>query len=171
MVGRDRVVPAISNFYCEKNEDVQEFLRSTAIEFEYKNISRTYVFIDEDQLINDDVIAILGYFTITMKSIAFTEEVSKSLRKKITSNKHADQAVGYLIGQVGKNDEYIEYITGKEIVETAIELIFELFAKLGGRFVIVECEDHPKLLEFYERLEFKLIQENDDFVQLYRALA
>jgi hypothetical protein len=169
IAGRDRVVPAVSHFYCERNKDVEDFLRSKAIEFELKNIGRTYVFIDEEQLVNDDVIAILGYFTITMKSITFAEDVSKSLRKRVTSNKNADQAVGYLIGQVGKSDHYKEYITGREIIETSIELIYELFEKLGGRFVLVECEDHPRLLQFYEYLDFKIIQENG-LVQLYRPL-
>jgi hypothetical protein len=167
--GRDQVVLAVSNFYCKRNEDVQEFLRSKAIDFEYKNIGRTYLFVDEEQLANDDVIAILGYFTITMKSLTFSEDVSKTCRKRITSNKYADQAVGYLIGQLGKNDDYKDYISGQELVETALELIDELFEKLGGRFVLVECEDDSKLIQFYERLDFKIIQEQG-LVQLYRAL-
>ncbi|MDC3416686.1 acetyltransferase [Aquibacillus salsiterrae] len=118
---------------------------------------------------NDDVIAILGYFTITMKSITFNDAVSKSLRKKVTSNKNADQAIGYLIGQLGKSDDYTEYISGQELVKNCIELIYELFDKLGGRFVLIECENHPSFIGFYERFDFKVIQE-DVYVQLYRAL-
>lgn len=116
----DRVVPAISSFYCEKNKDVQEFLSSKAIDFERRNIGRTYVIVDDDKLQSDGILAIVAYFTITMKSITFGEDVSKSLRRNITTNKEANAAVGYLIGQLGKNDLYASHNYGVEMLERAL---------------------------------------------------
>lgn len=159
----------LSQFFCPKNEDVQEFIRSKAVEFEQRDLGRTYFIVDEQLTLLEQHIAILGYFTLAMKSIVFSPEISKELRKKIANDKNALMATGYLIGQLGKNDKYREYIKGEEILSVAMELISDLHERLGGRFVYVECEDHPKLISFYERNHFKIVQKRE-LVQLYRRL-
>lgn len=104
-----------------------------------------------------------------MKSLIFSPKISKELKKKIANDKNASIATGYLIGQLGKNDKCHEYIKGEEILHLAIELISDLHEKLAGRFVYVECEDHPKLISFYERNHFKVVQKSQ-MVQLYHRL-
>lgn len=159
----------LSQFFCEKNEDVLEFLRLKAVEFERRELGRTYLIIDEQLTSLEGHIVILGYFTLAMKSLIFSPKISKELKKKIANDKNSSIATGYLIGQLGKNDKYHEYIKGEEILHLAIELISDLHEKLAGRFVYVECEDHPKLISFYERNHFKVVQKSQ-MVQLYRRL-
>lgn len=159
----------LSQFFCPKNEDVQEFIRSKAVEFEQRDLGRTYFIVDEQLTLLEQHIAILGYFTLAMKSIIFSPEISKELKRKIANDKNALMATGYLIGQLGKNDKYREYIKGEEILSVAMEVISDLHERLGGRFVYVECEDHPKLISFYERNHFKIVQKRE-LVQLYRRL-
>ena len=124
---------------------------------------------DEQLTLLEQHIAILGYFTLAMKSIIFSPEISKELKRKIANDKNALMATGYLIGQLGKNDKYREYIKGEEVLSVAMEVISDLHERLGGRFVYVECEDHPKLISFYERNHFKIVQKRE-LVQLYRRL-
>lgn len=148
---------------------MQEFIRSKAVEFEQRDLGRTYFIVDEQLTLLEQHIAILGYFTLAMKSIIFSPEISKELKRKIANDKNALMATGYLIGQLGKNDKYREYIKGEEILSVAMEVISDLHERLGGRFVYVECEDHPKLISFYERNHFKIVQKRE-LVQLYRRL-
>lgn len=114
---------------------MQEFLRLKAVEFERRDLGRTYLIIGEQLTSLEGHIVILGYFTLAMKSLIFSPKISKELKKKIANDKNASIATGYFIGQLGKNDKYHEYIKGEEILHLAIELISDLHEKLAGRFV------------------------------------
>jgi hypothetical protein len=160
---------ALSHFCCEKNLDVQEFLHSKAAEFERRDLGRTYLIIEDDLTSLEGHIVILGYFTLAMKALILHPNISKEIKKKIANDKTAEIATGYLIGQLGKNDKYKEYIKGEEILNSAIELITNLHTKLAGRFLYVECEDTKKLVSFYEHNSFKIVQKGE-MVQLYRRL-
>lgn len=61
-----------------------------------------------------------------------------------------------LLGQIGKNykNKYNELITGDILLKLAIDKIKEAQYILGGRFIFLECEDKPKLREFYEENGF-----------------
>ena len=56
-----------------------------------------------------------------------------------------------LIAQLGKNyhEGMNHLITGDELLCLACEKISRIQLDLGGRFVYVECEDKPKLIDFY----------------------
>ena len=57
-----------------------------------------------------------------------------------------------LIGQLGKNykDNYDKLISGDVLLKLACDKVKEAQYILGGRFVFLECENIPKLKEFYE---------------------
>jgi hypothetical protein len=75
----------------------------------------------------------------------------------------------YLIGQVAKNDTYKNEISGEAIIDCAISVISFAQDKVGGRVVLVECENVPYLLEFYKKLGFFAIKEDaDKYVQLIK---
>lgn len=52
----------------------------------------------------------------------------------------------------------------------ALAIIQELFETVGGRFVLIECEDNEKLIDFYKRNGFEILQK-DEFVQMIRYLS
>ena len=58
-----------------------------------------------------------------------------------------------MIAQLGKNFNCAngELITGKELLNLAIETIKELQYRVGGTVVFLETEDNKKLLDFYIR--------------------
>jgi len=76
----------------------------------------------------------------------------------------------YLIGQLGKNDLHALDISGNEIIDLALDIIIEAYKLVGGRFVLVECHEHPKLIEFYQENHFNFLQRDEEFVQLVRFL-
>lgn len=171
MAGVEQTKLAISNFICEWNKDIQDFLHNSAIRFEQANRSRTYLIIDEERS-NSDSLYIYAYFTIAIKHMEISESVSGSKRKKLDGiSKEAESVICYLIGQLGKNDFFRYEIEGKEILDYAMSLISDIFDKIGGRFVLVECENEPKLIQFYEDNGFQFIQRDGEFVQLVRYLS
>ena len=46
-------------------------------------------------------------------------------------------------------------ISGDDLLHLAMEKILKIRNEVGGRFAYLECEDKPKLIEFYERNHFK----------------
>ncbi len=73
----------------------------------------------------------------------------------------------FLIGQLAKNDQFTTALTGQELLEYAWSVIMNAHKYVGGRLVLIECNDHPKLIYFYEANGFTYIQK-DELVQMIR---
>jgi len=164
----------LSLFFCPKNSDVETFLRDKAITFEKASRARTYLILDEEAL-TDGKIDIIAYFTVSMKALNLREGISKNVRKHLDGlgNKQGSTFVVYLIGQLGKNDNYRSEIDGKELIAMAIATIKEAYDVVGGRYILVECEPVPGLKKLYEDNDFTFLQEsleNDSLIQFIRFI-
>jgi hypothetical protein len=96
--------------------------------------------------------------------------VSKTKRKKLDGlYKKTDDIPCYLIGQLGKNDLYKDKIEGHTIINYAVNIIQKSHEFVGGRFILVECTDNYKLVNFYLNNNFEILQK-DELVQLVRFL-
>jgi len=78
----------------------------------------------------------------------------------------------FLIGQLSKNDEYTDRITGDELLEYALSVIGKAQGIVGGRVAFIECQDKPKLIDFYSRNGFKYFRKDPDdgLIQMIRLL-
>ena len=85
-LGEDDLVQILSEFSCERNSDVERFLKNSAIEFTKKNQSVTYlVFSVEDG-------ELLGYFTIALKPLTVRgETVSNTVKRKLLRISELDE--------------------------------------------------------------------------------
>ena len=152
-IGENDLKKILSDFSSPKNSDVESFLKKNAIEFTKKNQSVTYlVFSFEDM-------CLVGYFAITMKPVTVNAEgMSNSVKRKLSRLSHLDQSTGsytvsaYLIAQLGRNySEEVKYpITGKMLMNFAINTLNEIQRQLGGLMVYLECEEKEPLLRFYQ---------------------
>lgn len=152
-LGEDELRQLLSEFFCDKNPDVERFLKEQSIEFTKKNQSVTYlVFSNEDA-------SLVGYFTITIKPITVNaENFSNTMKRKIARVSELDEENGtytlsaYLIAQLGKNfkDGANEKITGEQLLHAAVDTIKELQYMDGGMVIFLEAEDNDKLMHFYE---------------------
>lgn len=132
---------------------MEHFLRFTAWQNEVTAKSRTYV------LLSGDTPNLLAYYTLSLKAIQLSEEVSGSAKQKMSGgNKRTTEMVVYLIGQLGKNDAFSGQISGKEILGYAVSEIRRAVDAVGGRVILVECEDVHALTVFYEANGFKKLQ-------------
>lgn len=151
ILGEGQLKEVLSEFFCEKNSDVENFLKNNSIEFTKKNQSVTYlVFSNEHEL--------LGYFTLAIKPIRICiDSFSRTINRKISrvsrfdSNTNSFTLSGYLIAQLGKNysNELSEKISGSIILNAAINKIKELQYRAGGMVIFLETENKDKLLDFY----------------------
>jgi len=105
--------------------------------------------LDEEALI-DGKINIIAYFTVSNKALNPRDEISKNVRKYLDGlgNKRGSTFVVYLIGQLGKNDTYRLEIDGNELVARAIATINEAYEIVGGRCILIECQNRVRLQFF-----------------------
>lgn len=152
-LGENELKQVLSEFSCEKNLDVERFLKQQSIEFTKKNQSVTYLVFENENA------TLVGYFTITIKPISINaNNFSNTMKRKIARVSELNEIDGtytlsaYLIAQLGKNfsDNASEKITGKQLLQAAIDTIKELQYMAGGMVVFLEAENNDKLIKFYE---------------------
>ncbi|MES1135605.1 hypothetical protein HS070_05640 [Mannheimia haemolytica] len=63
-----------------------------------------------------------------------------------------------LIGQIGKNEKVIDNPAKlPDILNHIYAQLYKAQRVLGGRVVILECENTPKLLELYKQNKFQIL--------------
>ena len=158
-IGEKKTKEKLQEYSCNLNNDVEYFLKEKAIEFSKQDISRTYIVMSQYRTKN----VIVGYFAITNKVTNIKKvNLSETKRKRLLKFAVYDQETkNYsislpLIGQIGKNynNGYNKLITGDILLKLACDKIKEVQELVGGRLVFLECEDKPKLKEFYENNGF-----------------
>lgn len=158
--GEDAAKSVLSTFCCPLNEDVEAFLRDKAIDFSKQGLSQTHLVM----VPQDDRPVLVGYFTLANKYICVpAAPLSNTQKKRIAKFSIFDSHLcAYclstpLIAQIGKNysDDTNKLITGDALLHLACRKVFSIQMDLGGRYAYLECEDKPKLIEFYRRNGFQ----------------
>lgn len=151
---KEKLEMLLSEFSCDKNIDVEDFLKVQAIEFTKKSQSVTYLVFTNDNL------EFVGYFTIAIKPISIKAEVfSNTMKRKIARVSEFDEEnntyslSAYLIAQLGKNyaNNVNERISGETLLGIAINTIKKMQYMVGGLVVFLESVNAEKLIDFYER--------------------
>ena len=184
-LGEDAVKSILSNFSCPLNPDVEFFLSKKAIDFAKQGWAQTHLVFASYK--GDWVL--VGYFALANKYIRISAKrlgsASGSLRRRISKFATYDSTLksyilaAPLIAQLGKNfsNNYNELITGDELLEEACNKIARFQFDMGGRFAYLECEDKPRLIDFYSRngfCEFDIRKldrdETDKLVQMLKYI-
>ena len=146
--------PLLDTFNCEINSDLTNFIHSTAIDFEERQIARTFV------LVSTNENKIVGYFTISMKSLS-TNGMSKTSIKKIDGVSNSRVCIhSFLIGQLGISDNYAEYKLGTLLLDDAFSKIEMAHDLVAGRYILVDAINHKKVINFYKESGFALLDTN-----------
>lgn len=158
-IGEDNVMTILSDFSCPINLDIEYFLKKKAVEFEKQGISATHLIFTSYKSEN----VLVGYYTLSTKAFNVTKSsISKSLSKRINKFATFDASLkayflpAPLIAQLGKNftNDYNTLISGDELLAIAIEDVKLIHQIAGGKIVYLECEDKPRLVEFYSNNGF-----------------
>lgn len=155
----------LEDFKCERNKDVENFLHNLSIRYERENKARTYLITDED-------LEIVAYFSIGIKPILIDEKkhvLSKQQKKDmklevIEKEEKNHQVIStFLIGQIARNDKFDKSTIGlEEILGQVFEKVNEVVKIIGGKIVLIEVDNNPILVKYYEKFGFKLIKDGSD---------
>ena len=106
-----------------------------------------------------------------MKNLPFGAGASKSAVKKIDGfRSDADSTETILIGQLGKDYNLRDKISGTTILCHALDDVYKAQNIVGGRIVFLECSDNDKVAGFYRANGFILLQKSGDYLQMIRYL-
>lgn len=153
-IGEEAAKERLSDFSCPLNEDVERFLKHTAIEFSKQGIASTYLVFASFR----KKYVLVGYYTLANKVFCIERKsLSSTWRKRLAKFSQYDSAIkrytlsAPLIGQIGKNftNHYNDLITGDELLKLALNKVVEMQMIVGGKVVYLECADTPRLIEFY----------------------
>lgn len=154
-LGESEVKSRLSSFSCPLNKDIEYFLKNKSIEFARQNIAPTFLVYASYK----DKWVLCGYFTIALKNFEIARKnVSSKIFKRISKFGNCDHInkkcyiPAPLIAQLGKNytDCYDKLISGSELLSLACDELKKAMEIVGGKIVYIECEDKPRLIEFYE---------------------
>ena len=170
----------MSSFVCADNADIANFLHEKAIKYEHLGKARTYLFFDEEKL-ERGTFVIVGYFSLALKTLILPENTSTSRRKVIDGfygklHGHPIREVScYLIGQMAKNSSVDKVsLSGKDLIENALATIIPAAEIVGGRWVLIECQNTGKLISFYKENGFEYVarepDEQEEMVQMIRRI-
>lgn len=178
-LGEEAMKADLSSFVSAKNPEIEDFLREKAIEFAKRKISITYLITD----VADG--AILGYFTLTHKSIILNGEgLSRTFQKRLAMFSRLDRDTGnyvvsaFLLAQLGKNYalEGNRRISGKEMMKLVNDVLLDVQRRIGGGVLYLDCEDTLKLKNFYKGENFKefadrfSLEDERKYIQFMRFL-
>ena len=173
----------LTSFSCDRDSDIEYFLNNRAIEFEKLSKSRTYLICNEDDLLTKPLneVLIYGYIALSLKILTVPEETSNRVRKEIDGlsakihNERINDFSCYLIGQLAKNSNIkTNIITGTELIDFACNVIATSVNAVGGRYIMIECKNEEKLINFYNKNGFNIISKvpdgDQEMIQMIRKI-
>lgn len=159
----DRILKTFKSIPSDEINDVECFLHDKAIQFEKSSISTTHLVFKNSNLV--------GYFSLANKKLIIGDrnyrKLSNSQKRKLCKKgeklENGSYYINsYLIGQLGKNYSNVlngNAISGNELLTLAYNTLLKVKSLISARYVWLECEDNPKLINFYENFGFSLIPE------------
>lgn len=147
--------------------DVEFFLHQKAISFEKMSLSTTYLLFSTYK----EELVLVGYFSLANKPLTMSKKNYSNLtnrqQRALCQNGTKTESGGYivnsyLIGQVGKNysakAQKLKAINGTQILTLAYDTVIKAKEIINARYVWIECEDTPKLRNFYNDFGFKVVE-------------
>lgn len=129
----DLLTQILSSFSCEKDEDIEYFLHKRAVEFEKLDKARTYLICDEEQINTE------GF---CLDQLIIYGYIALALKVLSVPEETSTNTRKKLDGLSGK-------------IVTSVEAV-------GGRYMMIECRDEKKLIDFYSGNGFTEINKMSD---------
>lgn len=155
---KEKLESAFKKFSCQRERDLEDFLMQKSIAYEKTNYGKTYLFIDENKLVNNNEFIVLAYFTIAQNSLDISTMSKKKKRKILGEYPGRDSLSSistYLIGQLGRCDNCSSLdLSGQQILDECYHAISLAARIVGGNMLILECREHM-FEKFYQPQGFK----------------
>lgn len=157
--------------FASRDDDIECFLKEKAVRLDKSNYTRTYLLFHVQE---DTPLILLGYFSLAIKNIFFSEGVSKSRVKDITGKKDSENSPFILLAQIGKNyslnESYSkirlskenEITLGRFLLRSSMDTIYKIHELAGVRYTLLECNASEALERYYKSNGFIHLQDNKD---------
>lgn len=172
----EKLENVFKKFSCDRETDLEDFLIRKAVLYDNIGYGKTYLIVDKNRLIEEKQFCIMAYFTISVKSLDISELSQKSKRNifgQYPGRDSANSIPAYLIGQLGRNDEYSrDDISGETILYECYHAISNAAKTVGGNIVVLECRE-CMFERFYEHQGFKKFYKElneENLYTLYRRV-
>lgn len=124
-------------------------------------------------MILNDSGEILAYFSLSFKELILDNvKISKTKRQQLDGiSRTAEKVKAFLIGQIGKNTLIVDNpISLALILQEIYAVLSEAQELIGGRIIILECENNERLLQLYKCHGFTLIEIENNSPSTLRTL-
>ena len=173
---KEELQSKFDNFTCNKNKEIEMFIKNNAIDFSLKHQSVSYIIFDTK---TQDVVA---YFALSIKPIRFDiNRLSNTALKRLQRISEVDlidnsiTPSAYLIAQLGKVDN--AKIDINDIFYFLDNNIIDIQNACGGVVEFLESENNDKLVKMYQDIGFKTFNirksksgEDRKLIQMYRLI-
>lgn len=167
-VGKEEIKNVLADFSCPLNDDVENFVRFKAYDFERVGMCRTYLVYTYDE---SETAVMCGMYSLTPGTIELDKELTQGMKKRLLGTTYpiGNNIKSYLIGQLSKNykDGHDKLITGEILLELAFERIRQNNVILPSTVVHIDCKDVPQLKRFYEKYGFSYFHTNQSGLLVY----
>lgn len=141
----------LSAFQCS-NEDLNDFLKSDAINYSNKLLGTTYLFVKD--VVEEGQKDIVCFFTISNDAVnvkLMNNGAIKKLMKKleIPSSKRMKGYPSVKIGRIGVDESYARNGIGSQILDFIKGWFLDDENKTGCRMVTVDAYNEDHVLKFY----------------------
>lgn len=155
---------SLARFGCAKEDKIEKFFRSEALEYADELMGQSYAFVDKD---SQDIV---GAFCVACASVS-TSEMPKPIRNKLNRNvpyvKQRDTYPAVLLAQFAVDDKYANLHLGTKILSLIKVWIVKHASQISGRYLIVDAVNTPKVIDFYTRNGFRLVFATEDDERLH----
>lgn len=159
---------AIQAFQCDRDNELAEFLKDRAALFEQKGKSRTYLLLDYEMLRRGNA-NIIAFFSVAPQVMFVPSSLSVRQIRRLDGfsgkmrGKKIEALPVYLLGQLAKNDDCADRMTGHELLLYAWKIIKQAQSLVGGRIVMADVKTSAEgLIRFYKRENFQLVSQSEE---------
>lgn len=173
---KEELQTKFNDFSCQKNKEIELFIKNNSISFSLKHQSVSYIIFDTT------VNRVVAYFALSIKPIRFDiNTLSNTALKRLGRISEVDlldntiTPSAYLIAQLGKSDD--AQIDINDIFYFLDNNIIDIQNACGGVVEFLESENNDKLIALYQNMGFKIFNirksksgEERKLVQMYRLI-
>lgn len=161
-LSEDEISSILAEFSCPLNDDVENFVKQKALQFEKVDLARTYLV----YAIDNGEPKLCGMYSLATGHLVLDSKLTKKQKKSFfgTSYPLGRTINTHLIGQLAKNftNGNDKLISGDLLIELAFERIKERNMLSPSPVIHIDCKDEPKLRDFYEKMGFIYFKKNED---------
>lgn len=135
----------LGEFVCEREPELQNFLRNEALRWERGGFARTYL-LKRAPTESDELPAILGYYTISMARVTVTD-----LPRAVCADQPTPIALpAALLGRLARDTRApADLKIGELLVADALRRVLQVEAVIGCSFVVLDAMNE-RLVNYYQ---------------------